>query len=126
MLDRVLNTPLSSQPAFTCSKLTIKKLEQVANFEHIQHLVLVFLLFTALVVPLLLALRRSLLEVFCKKRVLKKIEKFLGKRLCQSLSSNNVLRTGCNSIKKQLCYMYFPVNFAKNFKTPFFKKTRLR
>ena len=31
-------------PAFTCSNLTIETLEQV-NFEHISHLVLVFLLF---------------------------------------------------------------------------------
>ena len=115
MLDRVLNTPLSSQPAFTCSKLTIKKLEQVANFEHIQHLVLVFLFFAALVVPLLLALRRSLLEVFCKKRVLKKIEKFLGKCLCQSLSSNNVPRTGCNSIKKATLLHVFSCEFCKKF-----------
>ena len=30
-------------PAFTCSNLTIETLEQV-NFEHISHLVLVFLL----------------------------------------------------------------------------------
>ena len=38
-----------SQPAFTCSKLTIETLEQgvkYVNFEHISHLVLVFLLLT--------------------------------------------------------------------------------
>ena len=55
----------SSQPAITCSKLTVETLEQgvkcvqsvkcvqwrrsgifIVNFEHISHLVLVFLLFT--------------------------------------------------------------------------------
>ena len=45
-----------SQPPFTCSKLVIKTLEQgvkwrrsvvfIVNFEHISHLVLVFLLLT--------------------------------------------------------------------------------
>ena len=47
-----------SQPVFTCSKLTIETLEQgvkyhcrrsgvfIVNFEHISHLVLVFLLLT--------------------------------------------------------------------------------
>ena len=34
------------QPVFTCSKLTIETLEQGVNFEHISHLVLVFLLLT--------------------------------------------------------------------------------
>ena len=32
------------QPAITCSKLTNETLEQGVNFEHISHLVLVFLL----------------------------------------------------------------------------------
>ena len=45
----------TTQPAFTCSKLTIETLEQgvkyksgvfIVNFEHISHLVLVFLLLT--------------------------------------------------------------------------------
>ena len=41
----------TSQPAFTCSKLTIETLERrssvfIVNFEHISHLVLVFLLLT--------------------------------------------------------------------------------
>ena len=47
--------PALTQPAFTCSKLTIETLEQgvkrrsgvfIVNFEHISHLVLVFLLLT--------------------------------------------------------------------------------
>ena len=33
-------------PAITCSNLTIDKLEQVVNFAHTSHLVLVFLLLT--------------------------------------------------------------------------------
>ena len=50
---------MTSQPAFTCSKLTIGTLEQgvkyvqwrrsgifIVNFEHISHLVLLFLLLT--------------------------------------------------------------------------------
>ena len=53
------NTHLITQPAITCSKLTIETLEQsakyvqwcrsdvfIVNFEHISHLVLVFLLLT--------------------------------------------------------------------------------
>ena len=35
-----------TQPAFTCSKLTIETLEQGVSSEHISHLVLVFLLLT--------------------------------------------------------------------------------
>ena len=53
--------PILSQPEFTCSKLTIETLEQgvnmfkvnnkdtrttIVSFEHISHLVLVFLLLT--------------------------------------------------------------------------------
>ena len=37
---------LLSQPAFTCSKLTMETLNTIVNFEHISHLVLVFLLLT--------------------------------------------------------------------------------
>ena len=42
------NVPLNilAQPVITCSKLKIETLEQVANFQHILHLVLVFLLLT--------------------------------------------------------------------------------
>ena len=43
-----------SRPAFTCSKLTIETVEQwrrsgifIVNFEHVSHLVLVFLLLTS-------------------------------------------------------------------------------
>ena len=39
---------LTTQPAFTCSKLTIETQEQVfiVNFKHVSHLLLVFLLLT--------------------------------------------------------------------------------
>ena len=43
----IINTlKISSQPVFTCSKLTKETLEKVVNFEHISHLLLVFLLLT--------------------------------------------------------------------------------
>ena len=39
-------TPQLFQPIITCLKLTVETLEQGVNFEHISHLVLVFLLLT--------------------------------------------------------------------------------
>ena len=50
--------------------------------------------------------RRSRLEVFCKKRVLKYFAKFAGKHLCQSLFFNKV-------VGLQAWYRSFPVNFVK-------------
>ena len=56
LFTHVRNMDESIQWAFTCSKLTIETLEQgvkyvrsgvfIVNFEHISHLVLVFLLLT--------------------------------------------------------------------------------
>ena len=50
---QLLLTVSKSQPAFTCSKITIETLEQwrrsgvrIVNFEYISHLVLMFLLLT--------------------------------------------------------------------------------
>ena len=53
-------------------------------------------------------LRSSRPEVFCKKGVLRKFGKFLGKHLCQSLSFNKVA-----------------VEFWENFKNIFFHRTPL-
>ena len=52
------------------------------------------------------SLRTSLAEVFCKKGVLRKFAKFLGKHLCQSLFFNKVAG--------------LPVNFVKFLRTSFF------
>ena len=55
------------------------------------------------------------------KRFLKNFTKFTGKHLCQSLFFNKVagLRSA-TLLKKRLWHRYFPVNFAKFLKTPFF------
>ena len=60
-------------------------------------------------------------EVFCKKDVLRNLTKFKGKHLCQSLFFNKVagLRPA-TLLKKRLWHRYFPVNFAKFLRTPFF------
>ena len=54
------------------------------------------------------------MDMFCKKDVRRKFEKFTGKRLCQSLFFNKVagLRHGC-----------FPVNFGKFLRTSFLQNT---
>ena len=52
------------------------------------------------------SLRSSRPEVFCKKGVLRKFAKFLGKHLCQSLFFNKVAG--------------LPVNFVKFLRTSFF------
>ena len=65
--------------------------------------------------------RSSRLEVFCKKGVLKDFTKFTEKHLCQSLFLSKVagLRP-VTLLKKRLWHRYFPANFAKFLKTPFF------
>ena len=45
------------------------------------------------------SLRSSRPEVFCKKGVLRKFGKFLGKQLCQSLSFNKVAVEFCEIFK---------------------------
>ena len=63
--------------------------------------------------------RSSRLEVFCRRGVLRNLEKITGKQLCQSLLFNKVagLRT-VNLLKKRFWYKCFPVNFLKFLKTP--------
>ena len=61
--------------------------------------------------------------MFCKKSVLRDFAKFTEKHLCQSLFFNKVAGLSpqaCNFIKKETLPRYFPVNFAKLIKTPFF------
>ena len=61
--------------------------------------------------------------MFCKKSVLRDFAKFTEKHLCQSLFFNKVAGLSpqaCNFIKKETLARYFPVNFAKLIKTPFF------
>ena len=53
--------------------------------------------------------RSSRPEVFCKKGVLRNFTKFTGKHLCQSLFFN-----------KGLWHRYFPENFVKFIRRPFF------
>ena len=67
------------------------------------------------------SLRSSLLEVVCKNGVLKHLAKFTVKDLCQSLFFNKVagLRPA-TFLKKKLWHSYYPVNFSKILKPPFF------
>ena len=55
-------------------------------------------------------------EGFCKKGVLRNFAKFKGKHLCQSLFFN---KRPVTLLKKRLCYVCFPVNFAKFLRTRF-------
>ena len=65
-------------------------------------------------------------ELFNKKGVLRNSTKFTGKRLCQRLAFNNVasLRPATLLIKR-IWHRYFPVNFVKFLRTPFFYRTPL-
>ena len=60
---------------------------------------------------LLLTVRSSHPEVFCKKGILRNFAKFTGKHLCRSLFLNKVAGL------RQWCCL--PVNFAKFLRTPF-------
>ena len=65
--------------------------------------------------------RSSHPEVFCKKGVLRNFAKFTGKHLRQRLFFNKVagLRPAF-LLKKRLWQRFFPVNFVKFLRTPFF------
>ena len=67
--------------------------------------------------------RSSLPEVFYKKDVHRYFAKFTGKNLCQSFFFNKVagLRPA-TLLKKRLWHRFFPVNFAKFLRTPYFTK----
>ena len=56
-----------------------------------------------------------------KKVFLQISQKFTGKHLCQSLFLNKVAGVRpATLLKKRLWHRYFPVNFAKLLRTPFF------
>ena len=61
-------------------------------------------------------LRSNRLEMFCKKGVLKNFTKVRGKHLCQSLFFKATL------LIKRLWHRWFPMNFVKFLRTPFFIK----
>ena len=68
-----------------------------------------------------LPFRSSRPGVFCKKGVLRKFAKITGKHLCQSLFFNKVVGLRrATLLKKRLWHRWFPVNFAKFLRTPFF------
>ena len=71
-----------SHPENTCSKLTIETLEKgvkyIVNFEHISHLVLMFILLTLAGKCRLGLYRSSRLEVFFKKIFLKVSQNYRG------------------------------------------------
>ena len=55
--------------------------------------------------------------------VLRNFTKFTGKHLCQSLFYNNVAGARpATLLKKRLWYWWFPVNFVKFLRTPFYKE----
>ena len=68
------------------------------------------------------SLRSSRPEVFCKKGVLRKFAKFLGKHLCQSLFFFDKVPglRPATLFKKRLWHRCFPENFAKFLRTSLF------
>ena len=66
--------------------------------------------------------RRSCLEVFCKKYVLKSFTKFTGKKTCARVSF--LIKLQASGLqKKRLWHRCFPVNFAKFLRTPKLKRS---
>ena len=72
---------------------------------------------------MLIKSRSSRPEMLCKKGVLRKFAKFTGQHLCQSLFFNKFagLRPA-TLLKKRPWHRWFPVNFVKFLRTPFFKE----
>ena len=65
--------------------------------------------------------RNSCPEVFCKKGVLRNFVKFTGKHLCQNLFLNKVAGLSpATLLKKKLWHSFFPIDFVKFLRTPFF------
>ena len=78
---------------------------------------------TSIIIPVTsmqVNLRSSLLEVFCKKDVLRNFTKFTGKHLFQNLLFNKAagLRHA-TLLKKRLWHRCFPMNFTKLQRKPF-------
>ena len=67
---------------------------------------------------IIIIIRSSRLEVFCRKGILRNFAKFTGKHLYQSVFVNKVV--GCaNLLKKRLLQWWFSINFAKFLRAPF-------
>ena len=65
---------------------------------------------------IIIIIRSSRLEVFCRKGILRNFAKFTGKHLYQSLFVNKVV--GCATLlKKKLLQWCFSINFAKFLRT---------
>ena len=73
---------------------------------------------------LLIIIRSSLPEVFCKKGVLRYFTKFTGKHLCQSLFFKAAC-LACNFIKKWTLAQVFSCECCEIFKNTFSYRTRL-
>ena len=73
---------------------------------------------TDLLLLLLLFFRSSHWSCSSKQVALKNFAKLTGKRLCQSLFLNKL--QPATLLKKRLWHRYFPVNFKKFLRTPFF------
>ena len=69
---------------------------------------------------LLLIIRSSRTEVFCKKVILRNFKKFTGKHLCQSLFFNKVAGSTYNFIKKETLEQVFSCEFCEISKNTFF------
>ena len=70
--------------------------------------------------------RRSRLEVFCKKGVLRNLEKFTGKHLCQSLLFKKSCRPkSCNFTKREALAQVFSCKPFEISKNTFCYRTRL-
>ena len=66
---------------------------------------------------------RSRPNVFCKKGFLRNFTKYTGKHLCQSLFLNKVTAlTPATLLKKRLWHRYFPADFVKFLRTPFYRE----
>ena len=63
--------------------------------------------------------RSSRPEVFCRKAVLKRFTKFIGKHLRQSLFFNKVADRPATFLKKRFWHRCFPVHFVKFLRTLF-------
>ena len=70
-----------------------------------------------------LTCRRSCLEAFCRKGILRNFARFAGKYLCQSPVFNKVVGLRpATLLKQRFWHRYYLVSFAKFLRTPFFKE----
>ena len=70
-----------------------------------------------------LTCRRSCLEAFCGKGILRNFARFAGKYLCQSPVFNKVVGLRpATLLKQRFWHRYYLVSFVKFLRTPFFKE----